>query len=207
MKSNERAVDSSLACPATTQSDRPANTRAPSFTVTVAVRCSEEVYDYQAAQQDATTRLQNDSLNNPQLAQYKLDGQIVSTAVSATVVSADNQVSIYMQAQGLWVYDVTLTMQHNLVQSLARLSKEDALSILTHNVGVRSAQITLSTGNTLPTNIADIHLSVQIPSGVQTTTPAPVTPTAGITITPTNPGANGPTPTLVPNVVTPGPGS
>ncbi len=218
MKSNERAVDSSLACPATTQSDYAVNARAPSFTVTVMVKCSEVVYNYQAAQQNATTRLQNDSLNNPQLTQYKLAGQIVSTPISATVVSADNQVSIYVQAQGLWVYDITPTMQHNLIQSLAKLSKKDALSILSHQVGVKSAQITLSTGDTLPTNVADIHLNVQTPPGIQTTTPgagtpgvagtpSAGTPGAGNNGTPTNPGASGPTPTHVSGGVTPGPGS
>jgi hypothetical protein len=192
VKSNERVVDNSFKCKPTVNPSVKAGTVAKTVTVTVQVTCTEEVYDFAAAQSMATSLLQTKAQNDPDLnTQYALDGKIVTTVLSDTVVTAQGQVSIEIQAQGLWVYQFTAQMQQNIKNSLVKLSKASALSVLLHDMGVAAAKISISSGDLMPTNASDITLTIQTLPGVQ---PSP-TGTSGTspTVLPT-----GPTPTPTP---------
>jgi hypothetical protein len=185
-------VDNSFKCKPTVNPSVKAGTVAKTVTVQVQVTCTEEVYDFAAAQSMATGLLQTKAQNDPDLnTQYALDGKIVTTVLSDTVVSAQGQVSIEIQAQGLWVYQFTAQMQQNIKNSLVKLSKASALSVLQHDIGVAAAKISISSGDLMPTNASDITLTIQTLPGVQ---PSPTGPSGtSPTVLPT-----GPTPTATP---------
>lgn len=193
VKSNEHAADDTLQCkPAITSSQQPGSV-AKTTTVGVTLTCTEEVYDFTAAQQIATTRLQSKAQIDPALGpQYQLDGQIVASV--SRVTATDGQLSIEEQAKGLWVYQLNAQLQQNIKQALVKLSKAAAQNVLRHEMGVASATISLSSGNTMPANASDIKLVIQSLPGAQATPPGPGTPTANPTILPTGPV---PTPTTV----------
>jgi hypothetical protein len=193
VKSNEHVADDTLQCkPNITSSQQPGSV-AKTATVGVTLTCTEEVYDFTAAQQIATSRLQSKAQIDPALGpQYRLDGQIVASV--SRVTATDGQLSIEEQAKGLWVYQLNAQLQQNIKQALVKLSKAAAQNVLKHEMGVASATISLSSGNTMPANASDIKLVIQSLPGAQATPPGPGTPTANPTILPTGPV---PTPTTV----------
>jgi hypothetical protein len=143
---------------------------AKTTTVQVTETCTEEVYDQAQAQQIATSRLQTKAQNDAALgSQYALDGQIVTNVLSDTVVSGGGQVTIEVQARGLWVYQFTNQMQQNIKLSLVKLSQAAAQSVLTHDSGVAAAKINISGGTSMPANANDITLVIQQLPGAQAT--------------------------------------
>lgn len=191
VKSGERVVDNTFNCSSSVTSQDKPGTVVKTTSVDVKVTCSEEVYNLASAQSIATSLLQTKAQNDPAIGpQYVLDGNIVTSVLSATKVSSQGQLTIEIQAQGLWVYQFNDQLQQNIKQSLVKLSKTDAQSVLLHAMGVAGAQITLSTGTVMPSNANDITLVIQRLPGVQNT---PSTPIGSPTALPTNP-ASTPTP-------------
>lgn len=171
--SNERVVDNSFNCDAPAiNANHKVGDQASSVTVQVSVTCTEEVYDYQGANKIAVTNLKNQAAKDfgPN-SQYALDGQIVTSLLSSTnQVSANQQISIVMQAEGLWVYQFTQQAQQNIKQALLKLSKNAAQNVLLHYMGIASdpsPQITLSSGNTMPSAANDITLTIRALPGAQ----------------------------------------
>jgi hypothetical protein len=190
---NERVVDQSVPpCTPTITPSVPAGTTAKAVTVSVQVTCHEEVYDSAAAQSMTTTLLRSRAEHDPTLtAPYTLQGQILTSVLSATVVTAGGQVSLEMEARGIWVYRLADQEQQQIKRALIALSKEHALSVLHHERGVAAATISISNGTIMPPNAGDIILIIQAPPGAQ----ASPTSTAGTrpTVPPTGPGLT-PTP-------------
>jgi hypothetical protein len=191
VKSNERVVDGSFKCQPTVTADHKAGDVAKTVTVQVSVSCTEETYDFAAAQQMTMSLLRAKAQSDPALGpSYALDGQIVTSILSDTVVSAQGQVNIVAQAQGLWVYSFTDQAQQSIKQELVKRTKADALNVLQHQQGVASAKIDLSSGNVMPANASDITLKIVNLPGVQPTptgspTGATPVPTHSLTPTPT----------------------
>jgi hypothetical protein len=180
IKSNERVVDGSFQCKPTINSNEKAGAVAKTATVQVSVTCTEEVYDFAEAQRMATSLLQAKAQNDPNLGtQYSLDGNIVTSVLSDTVVTGQGQVNIEVQAQGLWVYTFTPQMQQNIKNSLVKLSKAGAQSVLLHETGVSTAQISISSGTTMPDNASDITLNIATLPGVSSTPTGTQSPGAG----------------------------
>jgi len=90
---------------------------------------------------------------------YMLAGSIESTVRQISVVDIHDTVSLLVQAQGTWVYTFSAADQQNIKHHLANLSQQNALQYLTAQPGVASAQIELSSGNTLP---AAAHITIVI---------------------------------------------
>ena len=192
VKSNERPVDTSFQCKPTVHPSVNAGTVAKTVTVTVQVTCTEEVYDFAAAQAMVTGRLQTKAQNDPDInAQYALDGKIVTSVLSATPVTAQGQVSLEIQARGLWVYQFTSQVRQDIKNSLVRLSKASAQNVLLHDMGVAAAKISLSNGDLMPANTSNITLIIQTLPGPQGT------PTSAHSSSPTVLPSSGPTPTPV----------
>jgi hypothetical protein len=164
----ERAVDQSVQCQPMIHPSVPAGTTAHTVTVRVQVTCREEVYDFAAARSMATALLQRKAQHDPTLnAQYALQGSLITSVLNETVVTAEGQVSLEIQAQGLWVYQWTTQMQQNIKNALVRLSQATAQSVLRHEMGVATATISLSGGDVLPASASAITLVIQAPPGVQ----------------------------------------
>jgi len=196
MSSNERVVDGTLHCPATTSANHKAGDQAKTVTVQVSVKCSEIVYDFAAAQQMGVNLLLAHARSDPTLTpQYKLDGQVVADVISATLVNVTpEKVVVEVQAQGLWVYQFTSQTQQNIKQSLVRLTKANALNRLRQDTGVSSAKISISSGDIMPSSASAITLTiVKLPGAQETSTPT--TPTSIPTSIPTSTA-----PTVTPTV-------
>jgi hypothetical protein len=173
---SERLVDQSMVCTPATTSSVPANTPAKTVTVHVQVTCHAEVYNAAGAQAMTTTLLQEKAQHDPALTPaYALQGQILSSVLSETVVTREGQVSLEIQAQGIWVYQLTRQMQQRMTQALVALPKEQALRLLERQPGVAAATISISSGTLMPANAGDITLVIQALPGVQ----APPTATPG----------------------------
>jgi serine/threonine protein kinase len=162
VKSNERVVDGSLQCQPNTNSNHQAGDTAKTVTVTVAVTCSEEAYDYQAAQATATNLLQAQAASDPTLrAGYKLDGQIVVNVQSSVVADSGGQVNLNVQARGLWVYNFSTAGLHHLASLIAGKSETDARTFLLQQPGIADVQFSSNGG--LPVNISEIQVVVKMP--------------------------------------------
>jgi hypothetical protein len=179
VKGGERVIENTYQCKPTITSDHKVGDAVKTAAVRVVVACTEEVYDFATAQQMATSRLQTRARNDPNLnAHYTLNGQIVTSVLSNTVVSSAGQATIEMQAKGLWVYQITNQMQESIKQALPGISQADAQRVLTHTSGVAAAHISLSDGSSLPTNPNAITLVVQSLPKLQAT-PASVSNGSG----------------------------
>ncbi|HKV58073.1 MAG TPA: hypothetical protein VJO32_07315, partial [Ktedonobacteraceae bacterium] len=154
----------------------------------------------------ATNALKVEAAKNPG-AGYALVGNVVTNVTSATVVDAKNTVSLVIAAQGVWVYQFTDTILTAIKNKIAKEPESTALADVQKTTGVKSAEIKISSGTTMP-DAADITIKVvNIPgaggsptpgSGSPTTTPG-TTPTSAPAITPTQGLGGGPptTPTVV----------
>lgn len=197
--SEEHVVDSSLNCTNNLTADEKAGNEASSVKVTGTTTCTEEVYNFQNANQIAIKDLQTHATSDigASANQYALTGTITTGLVNpVSVTSNTGQLSIDMHAQGLWVYQFNPQAQQNLKEALIKHSKKDALTILQHTTGIASAQISLSSGSTMPTTVDKITITIQklqgpsstvTPTGTQGTTGTPGTPTSTPSTQPTVP--------------------
>ncbi|HEY1352156.1 MAG TPA: protein kinase [Ktedonobacteraceae bacterium] len=175
VRPGERVVDQSFQCQPAMRASAPAGTTAKTVTVSVQMTCREEVYDFAAAESMATSLLQSKAQQDPDLnAHYALQGTVATGILNGTVMTAEGQVSLEIQAQGRWVYQLTTQRQQNIKNALVRLAQTNALNVLQHETGIAAATISLSVGNALPAHASAITLVIQAPPGVQ----APPTGTA-----------------------------
>jgi len=182
VKNNERIVDGSFGCKSTATSDHQAGDRAKAVTVSVSVTCTEEVFDFTAAQQIASGLLPKGT----NLTGYSLVGSVTTHLVNSSQVSAQGQVSITIHAEGKWVYRFTDQLKQEIRSKLVNHTKDQALNILRQYVGLATANVSISSGSTMPANVNDITVNVVPVSGLQPGTP---TGTSG------TPGGSGSTPT------------
>ena len=217
----EQFVSSPQCMPGIT-SDHQAADRATNVTVTVAVTCTGEVYDRQAALSMAANLLRQEAARDPGPG-YALVGTLVTDVTQVSVTDTKKgTLSLMVEAEGVWVYQFSAAQKQALARLLAGKSKQNAQALLLEQKGVTTAAIQFSgsNGNTLPSDPTQIIIVVQNVAGLQapaspTTVPAsptvsntpttPVTPT--ISGTPTLSGT--PTPTSVGGTPSPtvGPGS
>ncbi len=191
-QSNEEVAPNTFQCKKSTfTADHKAGDIAKTVTVTVAVTCTEEVYDRQGALTMAAALLKAEK--DRQFSGYALTGNIVTgvtmISVNKTVVTLD------VRAEGVWVYQFSDQVKQDFKNHIANMKKEDALKYLMSQPGVAGVQIDISSGNTLPDAG---HITIKIKSipgatGTPTVTPGSVTPTRS------------PTPTATPTI-TPTPG-
>lgn len=191
---NEQVVSSTLHCNKSTFSaNHKAGDIARSVMVTVAITCTEEAYDQQAAFALASNSLQKDAMKDPGPG-YGLVGNVVTMVAQATVIDAKGTISLLVRAEGVWAYVFTDQLKQQLKNAIAGKPRGEALAYLKAHAGVSAVQIDISSGDTLPD--AD-HITIVIkpvagatpPSGSPTVSPTggttpittpPITPTAGL---------------------------
>jgi formate dehydrogenase assembly factor FdhD len=87
VQSNERVADGSLQCKTTTQPNHKASDQVISVSVSVSVACNEEVFDFAAAQQMASSLLTTDQTGGVHLAGYKLVGSVIPSLGGSTPIA------------------------------------------------------------------------------------------------------------------------
>lgn len=157
---NEQVIPHSLNCQPAVQSDKPVGTQARTVTVSVSVTCVEEVYDVAAARTLAAGQLSTQATRDLGT-DYRLDGPITVHVEQATITENGKQISLPVQAQGLWVFLFPSARLRQLAQLVAGKTQASARALLLSQPGV--ADVHFSTTGTLPS--ADrIQIHVQVPS-------------------------------------------
>lgn len=150
VQSGEQAIARTMQCQPQVQSDVPAGTHATSVTVTVAVTCTEEVYNQAAAQALASSQLNAQAPTG-----YMLSGRVM---VSAPAMTDANTIQIH--AQGQWLYHFSQTQLNQMALLVAGKSQAQAQTLLLQQTGVSDVHI--SGPITLPS--AD-HIQIQVQPG------------------------------------------
>jgi hypothetical protein len=195
VKPNEQVVPGTLKCAKSTfTANHAAGDHAPNVTVMVAITCTEEVYDQQAAQAMAANLLKEQASKDPGPA-YALTGNIVTAVTIATVIDTKGTVSLLVSAQGVWVYQFSDAVKQDFKNHIANKSEQDVRNILLSHSGVSSVKIVISSGTTLP-DASHIAIEiVAIPGATGSPTPGTGTPAViSGSLTPTV-APMGPTPT------------
>lgn len=200
IQANEQVVGA-IKCTSNVTADHRVGDQAKSVAVTGTVTCTQEAYDRKAALDIAANALKAEAAKNPG-AGYALVGIVATSITSATIVDVKNTVSLVIKAQGEWVYQFTDATLAGIKNKIARVSQSAAQADLLKTPGVLSANISISSGTTMP-DAANITIKVVNIPGVSGS-PAPGTPTPGTTptsspaITPTaGLGGQPPTPTVL----------
>ena len=187
---NEQAVSNTFQCKKSMfTANHKAGDIAPNVTVNVAITCTEEVYDQQAALSIASNLLMQQATKElgPN---YALTGNVVTAVTQATVIdTTKGTVSLLVRAEGVWVYQFSNTVKQEFANHITNMSQQMALQYLMQQPGVSSVTIGISSGNTLPDaahitiNIKPVPGATGTPTASPTTVPTPV-PTTPITPTP-----------------------
>ena len=164
-------------CTPNVTSNHQAGDKATNVTITVAVTCSAETYNQQAAQTMAADLYKHDSTINPGPG-FALTGNVTANLTQATVVDNKGTVSLLVQTQGTWVYQITSPQVKAWAQQIKGKSKHDALTFLQGQPGVSKVDIQLSSGNTLPTDPNQIAFVINMPGASGNPTPGQ-TPSGG----------------------------
>ena len=158
-------------CTPNVSANHQAGDKASSVTVTVTATCSGEVYNQQAAETMAAGLYKSDSTINPGPG-FALTGNVTTNLTQATVLDSRGTVSLLVQAQGTWVYQITSTQEKAGAQQIKGKSTHDAQTFLLGQTGVSHVAIQLSSGNTLPTDPNQIKFVIQnVPTGSGSPTP------------------------------------
>ncbi len=177
---NEQFVNTPR-CSTKVTSNHNAGDRATSVTVTVTASCSGEVYDQLGARTIAADLLKTEK--DKSNVGYALTGNILTT-ITRAMTDKSGKVTLFINAQGLWVYQFSNALKSQLAGQIAGKTQNQATDILAVQQGVSKVDsINISSGNTLPTDVSKITIVVQNVPGLQGTPTG--TPGAG-TATPTN---------------------
>ena len=140
VRPNEMVVPS-LQCLRKVDANHTANERVTNVQVTVAVTCSEWVFDRDAAHLIASGLLMEDALKRLGT-NYALAGNVV-TSFQQVILKDAKQGIIFLliRAGGLWVYRFTTAQKRLLARLIADKSQEDARALLLMQGGVSRVTI------------------------------------------------------------------
>ena len=182
---NEQTVNS-VTCTPTVSANHKAGDQAKNVTVTGTITCTQEVYDQQGAKTLAANLLKAEAQKNLDSTYTLLNNNVVTHITTVSIIDAHGTVSLDVNAEGIWVYQFSDAMKQNLAKLIAGKSQAAARTLLLQQMGVSDAQITISSGTTLPTNAADITIVINGVTGL----PGTGSPTVPVpTGTPTSPAA------------------
>jgi hypothetical protein len=145
-------------CTPSISSDYKPGDEAKQVVVTVSITCSGIAYDAHEVYQDATQILKADAARTLG-ANYVLIRDIHIAIVHA--ISNQAGAHINVQMTGTWVYQITPTIQQQLLHLIAGKSKPRALAMLLQFPGIAGAQIMVKGKNqTLPQDPRSITIRI-----------------------------------------------
>ena len=169
LKGQMRATDQPAGaprCQPQVASDHRAGDVASSVTVSVTANCLGEVYDMQAVQVLAASKLTQSASSNPGPA-YVPVGDILSTVVKSV---PDNQgnVGLQVDAQGVWAYQFSAAQRAHFASLIVSKSSQDAQTLLLRQPGVHGVTITLtgSGADSVPGDTKHITINVEAVPGL-----------------------------------------
>jgi hypothetical protein len=157
----------STRCVPTTNIDQPVGdkgTYVASANVTYLVKCTATVYDYAGAQNIVQGLLKEKATTDPTLKGYQLAGTIQTSIAGQT--NTRNVFSLFFNAKGIWVYQLTNAQKLQLARAIAGKSVAQTQSLLNTTTGVASAKIDDNGSTTLPTDPNQISIVIQPVAGL-----------------------------------------
>ncbi|MFL5624777.1 MAG: hypothetical protein ACJ788_04185 [Ktedonobacteraceae bacterium] len=191
-------------CTTKVVTDHNAGDRATSVTVTVTATCAGRVYDQIGAQTIAAGLLNKKALQDLG-SSYAPVGKVV-TSVTKTTIDGQGNLSLFVKAEGIWVYQFTNAQKTQLAKDIAGKNKNDASTLLEQQPGVGHVEkidITGTENTTLPMDYTQISIVVQNVPGIQGTVMPTTSPGSSVTPTTTTgatPIPTSPTPVPSPSV-------
>ena len=180
---NERFVGTPK-CTANVTSNHKAGDAATSVTVHVTATCTGVVYDMVGAENIATNLLKAESEHDTG-GGYALAGKVVTTVTQK--IANNNGAVVFVKTQGVWVAQIDDARKAQLASLITGKTQNQASTALLEQRDVAKVDsITVSSGNTLPTNARQITIVVQNVPGLQGLQGTPTTNAGVGTATPTN---------------------
>ncbi|MBO0780442.1 MAG: hypothetical protein J2P37_16570, partial [Ktedonobacteraceae bacterium] len=148
-------------CTANSGASHDAGEHSNSVTVTTLVTCVAEVFNRDDAMVMAANLLKSDAVQTFHTS-YAQAGQVSTTLINAAVQNSQGTISLHIEAQGLWVAQFDAARQQQLARLITGLNIPSAQDLLTHQVGIAQASITVadSPGNVLPLDPRKITIRV-----------------------------------------------
>ena len=153
----------SIACGLSSlSSNQPAGARVPDVTVFVTERCQGEVYSVHAALNLAKKLLHTDvtTLIGPG---YSIAGGVTTQVLSQPeIIDTQGTLSLKVMARGTAFYQVTSTKKQALANLIAGKSLTEAQDLLSNQIGIAHATITISdnSADKLPDDASKINVAV-----------------------------------------------
>lgn len=172
---NEALVDPPDCSKTMIDSDHNAGDKANTVKVTVTAICNGETYDHQGALDMATSLLKQDAKSSLGTG-YVPMGQVQPIINSVLITDPTNgQLSLQVSVHGTWMYQFSRQQLDSMRELIEGKTKAEATTLLLLQSGVKGAniQITRSDGNTLPTDLSGITITIastpisQAPSKLQ----------------------------------------
>src|SRR6266496_2682930 len=171
-------------CTANVTSNHKAGDAATSVTVHVTATCTGVVYDLVGAENIATNLLKAESEHDTG-GGYALAGKVVTTVTQK--IANNNGAVVFVKTQGVWVAQIDDARKAQLASLITGRTQNQASTALLEQRDVAKVDsITVSSGNTLPTNARQITIVVKNVPGLQGLQGTPTTNAGVGTATPTN---------------------
>lgn len=115
---------------------------ATQVSVRVSVPCTAETYNTDQVQSRVTALLTRDATMHLARA-YVIQGEVSSTLSAMTDIDARRGiVSLHVQAEGIWAYQLSATQLHALTTLVAGRHTQEARTILLHAQGIDQVTVT-----------------------------------------------------------------
>jgi hypothetical protein len=138
---NERLVHS-VQCPSQLTATPAVGEEVTQVTVTVHVTCHAEVYNTDQVQARVRARLRQEATTDLGSA-YLLQGEVTPIVSAITTIDARHEVvSLQVQAEGTWAYQLSTAQLHRLITMVAGKTLQEARAILLHTQGIHRVSIT-----------------------------------------------------------------
>lgn len=167
LRAGEQLADISCQDPAISADQKIGDVGAniPSTTITVTQTCRGIAYRPMLAQDLARSLLSSDAANNPGEGYVLVKDIVIRVAVRAATV---DEAALAVDVRGVWAYQFTSAIKHDLLAKLAGKSVADARALLKAYKGIGDVRIDLNGGETiLPEDIGQIALQIQPVQGAE----------------------------------------
>jgi hypothetical protein len=160
----EQLVETSLTCTPTIQANPTAGSRADKTSISVSASCQAEAYNSVQASSLASSQFVASSLRTLG-SSYALYGQV---SVGTTQASTQNggTISLAVQVRGQFLYQLDQAALKHLLPRIAGMRWSEAQTLLSKQAGVAKVEANGIAGDTLPSDVSQIDITVQPPSAL-----------------------------------------
>jgi len=144
-----------LECTQRVTPDHQTGAGATTVTVTIDATCTGSVYETQAFTALTTQNATQDATKKFGTGYTPTE---IQTSITQATRDVHGTVDLHVTSRSVWAYQYGPEQEQLIKAMIAGMSRDRAKTTVLHLVGVQSASVTLTNGNTLPTDTTHIHL-------------------------------------------------